>query len=634
MWTTFSDKIPAMITSYELQKYLSASLEDVLRKLYPAPLFKWLYEVTMRHLVETYPAAFPRPALERQAQADRTPHKPYLVELLLAILQNGTIGREFFGRLPPATRAALEVLTWEKYLNLAALEKAVGQPIVEVNPDTKRIVYEPFLLPAEHGFLFLLQNRKDPWDYFNRSGKPKKEDYLLLLPGAVRRAFKAFIPPPAGFALLPLDSPAEAIPNRYSCVDQIIFDLRLIAEYIAQGHLEYTKAKRLTVPSLKTLRQMTRGLEFFDETGDVDLARLRTGLVVGGLASAGAKERENLLATAASAESVGALCRKVLNSGAFLHEELLSHLANRQNHWCQHNAQAVKGLAAFFGKLPAGKWVSWENLRTYHTLREIVPTIFESDSCRMHTNVTQHGSLYSSPVWVDDSNRFELISEPLLKGYAFLLAALGMAEIAYGLPHHPIYRCARKEYLSPFDGLRFVRLTPLGEFVFNLRSTCEIADAPQDKVTVHLDEVRLLAVCRNADKLTELALGQFMEPLAPGRYRMTPKSLLVGCKSREDIQKRILLFRRVVTATPPANWEGFFAQILARVAPLNPEPDYVVLKLSADEEIRRLIATDPVLQEIVLKVEGMRIAVRRDDLKKLAKRLEQFGYLSPVPRLT
>jgi hypothetical protein len=57
------------------------------------------------------------------------------------------------------------------------------------------------------------------------------------------------------------------------------------------------------------------------------------------------------------------------------------------------------------------------------------------------------------------------------------------------------------------------------------------------------------------------------------------------------------------------------------------------MKLSADEEIRRLFASDPVLREIVLKVEGLRIAVRGDDLKKLAKRLEQFGYLSPIPRL-
>ena len=178
-----------------------------------------------------------------------------------------------------------------------------------------------------------------------------------------------------------------------------------------------------------------------------------------------------------------------------------------------------------------------------------------------------------------------------------------------------------------------MRLTPLGEFVFRRRDHYELAAGPLTRTPMVLDETRLLATCRNADQLTELALRQFMEPLTAGHYRMTPKSFLGGCGSREDIEERIRLFRRVVSATPPAIWEQFFQRTLARVAPLNLEPDYLVLKVGDQDELRRLFASDPVLREIILKVEGLRIAVRRDDLKKLAKRLEQFGYLSPIQRL-
>jgi hypothetical protein len=220
----------------------------------------------------------------------------------------------------------------------------------------------------------------------------------------------------------------------------------------------------------------------------------------------------------------------------------------------------------------------------------------------------------------------------LLKGYAFLLAAFGLAEIAYVSPAHDTYRRPKKEYLTPYDGLRFVRLTPLGEYVFRQRTTYELAAVAPTRSPIILDEARLLATCRDADPLTELALGQFLEKLVPGRYRMTPKSFLGGCGSRADIEERIRLFRRVVSATPPAIWERFFERTLARIAPLNLEPEHIVLKISDDEEIRRLFASDPVLREIALKVEGRRIAVRQTDLKKLAKRLEQFGYLSPTPR--
>jgi hypothetical protein len=226
------------------------------------------------------------------------------------------------------------------------------------------------------------------------------------------------------------------------------------------------------------------------------------------------------------------------------------------------------------------------------------------------------------------------VGEPLLKGFAFLLATFGLAEIAYGPPKHSVYHRPKRTYLTPFDGLGLVRLTLLGEFVFRRRDHFEITAGPPTRSPIILDEARLLATCRNADQLTQLALGQFIEPLAPGRWRMTAKSLLGGCGNREDIEERIRLFRRVVSATPPVNWEAFFERILARIAPFSLEPDYVVLKVSADEEIRRLLASDPALREIVLKVEGLRIALRQTDLRKLAKRLEQFGYLSPIPRLS
>ena len=46
-------------------------------------------------------------------------------------------------------------------------------------------------------------------------------------------------------------------------------------------------------------------------------------------------------------------------------------------------------------------------------------------------NATLVEDTWSRFVHVDSHNEFKLIGEPLLKGYAFLLAAFGLAEIAY-----------------------------------------------------------------------------------------------------------------------------------------------------------------------------------------------------------
>jgi hypothetical protein len=621
-----------MAMSYEIEKLLHAPIEDVLLKLYPATFFKWLYDVNLQQLAKTHPDVLPQPDRPRPSETDKAPRKAYLISLLLAVLRDQARGRRFFETLPEKTREAIAAVTWERRVNLAALEQALGYPVASANPDERRIYYEPFLIPPEHGFLVILRDVEDRWSYYSGQNKPKKEDYCLLLPDAIRKAFKAFVPPPLGYELLPLDH-VPAAHTQYSCAAKSVGDLRLVAEYIAQGHLKYTKSERIALPSLRTLHQMTGGPEFFEDSDD-DLALVRTRLLVGGLAFAGEKQREELLARGDSAEPVREVIERVLGSASFLHEELLGHLAKGRNQGRPYGAHAVKNLAMFFKRMPAENWVSWENIRSYHTLREERPGIFNQGAGGLQAQATAVKDMWSSSLYVNDRNEFELVSEPLLKGFAFLLAAFGIAEIAYDSPTHTTYRRAKQGYLTPYDGLRFVRLTPLGEFVFRRRAHYELAAGPPTRSPVLLDESRLLATCRNADKLTDLALRQFMEPLTPGRYRMTPKSFLGGCGSREDIEERLRLFRRVVSATPPTIWEQFFERTLARIAPLSLEPDYLVLKVSDEDEVRRLLASDPVLREIVLKVEGLRIAVRQGDLKKLAKRLEQFGYLSPIPRLT
>jgi hypothetical protein len=622
-----------MATSYEIAKLLRAPLEDVLLKLYSVGTLNWVYEAGLRALAETHPASLPQPERPRTGKADKTPRKPYLIALFLAVLRDRAMARRFFDALPEASRDVLTTVTWDRRANLAVVEKMWDVTVATPNPDEHRAYYDPFLLSPEHGLLAVVAKTDRHWGYFSLPKKAEKKDYCLVLPDAMRKAFKTFVPPPVEYELLPLDKLPSGPGRHYSCAEKAVADMRLVAEYIAQGHLKYTKSERVAMPSLKALRQMTGGPEFFEDSGDSDLALLRTRLLAGGVAFAGEKERGAFLERPDNADAVVKLFEKASANAAFLHEELLAHLAHSSNRWCQYDSGAIADLPAFFGKLPEGRWISWDNIRAYHALRERQPTLFVR-AAGLQSRATVKGDTWSVYTGLDESNEFDLVGEPLLKGYAFLLAAFGLAEIAYIPPKHPIYRRPKAEYLTPFDGLGYVRLTPLGEYAFGLRKKYEVAGAAPTRAAVVLDEVRLLATCPNADPLTELALGQFMEKLGAGRYRMTPKSLLGGCRSREDIEERIRLFRRAIAAKPPRVWEEFFGRTLARTAPLGLEPGYVVLKLGADEEIRRLFASDRALREMVLKVEGLRIAVRRDDLKALARRLEQFGYLSPLPPVT
>lgn len=624
-----------MATPQELEKLLAAPLEEVLLKLYSVSFLKWLYDLCLRRLADANPNQLPPLDPTQVSGKDRVPRKAYLVALLLAVLRNQELGRQLLAALPKPARDVLTAACWERRVNVATIETALGQPVAEVNPDDRRRYHEPWILLPEHGFLAIVSNLGNYWALYSYPGRdqPRKQDYSLALPEAVRVAFRAFMPPPQGYEIEPLDDLPAKAGQRYACGDAVFADVRLAAGYIVQGQVRLTKSGRIALPSVRALRLLLREPEFFREPETGELALVRTRLLVGGVAAAGREPQDAMLAGAGSAEAFRDLVEKALSASSFLHEELLNHLANRYNLGCRYNNRAVQNLAAFFARLPAGQWVAWENLRRYHTLRESVPTLFLSGRAGLRAQAAPVQNAWSSVTYVDARSEFELVGEPLLKGFAFLLATFGLAEIAYDPPKHPTYHSAKNNYLTPFDGLKFVRLTPLGEFVFRRRDTIEVAAEKVQRTSVTLDETRLLATCRNPDALTELALKQLMEKLAPGRYAMTPKSLVAGCQERADVEKRIGLFRRVIAPTPPAVWEHFFERTLARTTPLVPEPEFIVLKVGPDEEIRRLFASDPVLRELALKVEGLRVAVRRGELRQLVRRLEQFGYLSTVSRL-
>lgn len=630
-----------MPNSNELFRLKSAPLDEVLFKLYPATFLRWLYVNGLTGLLSQRPDLLPA---GHQGGPTKPPNKPLLLPLLRTVLRDKTLAAAMVAALPAKTREALNALTWVSQAPLLKVEALIGDEIARVNPDQQRQYYEPMLLHEPHGLLCVYRRGEDAWGYMGSRTAPDKANFTVCLPDVIRRVFRAFIPPPPEFALIPLDA-APSGRLRYVTEATAGGDAALAAEFIAQGHLKFTKGEQVAVVSLRRLQALMAGPEFFPEHADRDLALLRARLLVMALSFAGEPARESLLTGTDRAVALRELFKTIAAHSVFLSETLLPEFRASEHH-AGRLIPRTTVLVDFFAKLPAGRWVSYANMQSYFTLREQVPSVFAVmprdayDGNRFNFNVDAEDADDED---VDDIGygggaagygrvvtNFELIGDPLLKGFAFLLAALGFAEIAYDTPTAERYRTRRRAYLTPFDGLRAVRLTPLGEYVLGLRKSIDMASVEPARAVIELDDVRLLATCHRVDALTALALGQFMEKVTDVHYRMTHKSLLGGCSTRPDLEARIRLFRRVVCEQPPPIWERFMAKALASIAPIQAEPEWLVLKLAEDEELRHHLATDPELRGMTLKVEGLRIAVRRNDLRKLTRRLERFGYLTPL----
>jgi hypothetical protein len=98
----------------------------------------------------------------------------------------------------------------------------------------------------------------------------------------------------------------------------------------------------------------------------------------------------------------------------------------------------------------------------------------------------------------------------LLKGAMFLFAAFGLVDIAYDPPSNRELCGGEGGYLIPYDGLRYVRITPLGEYVIGKTAQCPVATG-EETARIILDDQRLIMTIEG--RRCEYAQGNVVQNL-------------------------------------------------------------------------------------------------------------------------
>lgn len=236
-------------------------------------------------------------------------------------------------------------------------------------------------------------------------------------------------------------------------------------------------------------------------------------------------------------------------------------------------------------------------------------------------------SSYERSYQLNPANLKILGSDPLIKGMAFLLSAFGLIRLAYKLPHNEKFGTYKYSYLTRFDGAHAVRLTDVGAYVFGLSPTLKLKSKSRKMATLRLHPEQLHVTCRDLDPVTELALKDFMEPIAPEFYRMTRASLLKGCQSPKDLRIRIADFRNRIGVELPENWEQFLNSLETEKAALSPENKFKVFTLAERPDLQRHFMQDSYLRKHSLRIEGHRIAIEKGNIPLVRARLRALGYL-------
>lgn len=206
-----------------------------------------------------------------------------------------------------------------------------------------------------------------------------------------------------------------------------------------------------------------------------------------------------------------------------------------------------------------------------------------------------------------------------LKSFAYLLCSLGMAEIAVN---------ENKIKNTPFSNLEYLRLTPLGCYVLG---TDQEYEPPQMEHVAYfeLDPDRLIIRSLVEPNPYAQLLMDTSVPISTNRFQTSAMSFLANCRTRNDVESKINIFRQFIADELPPLWQRFFMQLLQHCHPLMEDrTSYQHYTLKPDNtELIELVTTDPVLRSIVIRAEGYRLLVKTVDIRKFEIQLKKHGYL-------
>jgi hypothetical protein len=587
------------------------SLEEEIHQYYSHDQLDDIYRRYFSDFLKTASHYFSEWNLDQTEFEGLAIRKRELVRLVAITLSDSTIFAAWLERLPYMVTRVLETITWEGKQPIEALNaRTKGDIVLSSAVDTLEL---ETINPAYCLFL------PASFPHWTPDGSPV---IGLDLPATVRKKCKRYLPTPKGYTLRPLKSPED---TAFLFVDRelTLQSIGIVHEFVQQGRLESTKSGLLRKQSLSRLGQQTGLTEFYIDAADSSLKLLRIELIAH-LFSQPFRFVDSL--------KPHEILKSLFAQFGDQPEPVLVRLLEHVKGW-YHATRLMYGfhqqtMCQLMKHLPVQKWISVKQLLRYALVRSF-------DLCPVNPEAYRY--LYTTSDWKGWGHTkhpvygrvfSEIIVEPYVKATLFLFAAFGLLDIHYDLPRDGIDLSGDYHFFSVFDGLKYLRLTQLGAYVFELNDAFEPQLQQQDATNLYLDEERLLITLSRTDDRMESVLEKLATRIGRTRFRFDYQSMLHGCFTERDIKAKTDLFYGLVGRTLPRIWEDFIGQINKKSKALTLTEDYLVFKVNpVDSELLDLFSQDEEIRSFLRLSEDFHILVAKKDVAQLKKKLLIFGYL-------
>jgi hypothetical protein len=536
--------------------------------------------------------------------------KADLAFALKQVLDSKEMSLALFERFPESARKVLSALVWlGGFMDVAETEKHFNIEIFEKDSRADFPVQPAYLICSHRSYY-------EYRDHYKHS---------LFLPERFRTILRNHLPFPEFSKLKPIDGNPAAEFLRVNNI-QIVEQVYDLFRYLKTGNIQFSRnGNKIMAASIKDIQRHFQIQDFFVDQGK-DLDDLKLHLLIFFL------QEYKYKSAGEGLQFYKQMFTSFFNGDeqhGFYVSSLLDHIKSSRDSIAtlDNENRFRKSLLELLKSLPVGQWIGFPNAIANFLCRDLFYLLVTTDfaynflSFKYRQADSTRSSNYNR-MNITRENYNSAILEPILKSSFFLVGALGLLDLAYDLPWKGM---PQNRFITSYDGLRAIRLTDLGAYVLGLKP--ELAESiVKHEAKVTLDEKHLILYLEGEDPVKSMMLEKIGEPLNPTCFKVTFQSFLKGCSSQEEIQNRLKFFNQYVSKKPPENWKKFIDTVSKKMNPLSAETTFAVFKIEPERELVELISRDEVLRKCVIKAENFRILIETQNLKKVKKRLEEFGY--------
>ena len=137
-------------------------------------------------------------------------------------------------------------------------------------------------------------------------------------------------------------------------------------------------------------------------------------------------------------------------------------------------------------------------------------------------------------------------------------------------------------YLSKYDGLRYVKLSKLGEYVIGRTESYDFGDF-KEEADILMDEDRLILSVIGEAPMKIMYLEQVAQRIGENKYKFNYENFLKNIDSEDELRERVENFKNKICQELPDIWREFFEELHSRVGSLELVEDVVVMKIRRDK---------------------------------------------------